>query len=912
MKNLILVILFTIASLVGFSQSTPTLKQVANSGNTAFKKLLYNDNYAGSATGRWLTDKNYVDSLFTVILPGGGISAIVGTSPISVTGGATPTVSITNPIPLANGGTNASIIASDGALFYSNATKGALTATNKAFWDYTNGFLGLGKNSGLDATLTAVSTGTTYASSPLVLLNSANDTIFKVRSDGKIKACDPLSNLYIGSNNGQYNTTGSKNTSLGYGSLITNITGTDNTTVGYDAGIQIVGSVNTAIGSLSQVLSTSSTANTSVGYVSLFNNISGGNNSALGVGAGYNSLGNYNSFWGYHAGYDWTGSNRTFIQAGQRDSAVTIDGNNGQFNITNGHIKIVDGSQGSGKVLISDANGLGTWTTDPSTGTVTNISTGTGLTGGPITSTGTISISTVPVANGGTNLTSYTIGDVLYASGATTLSKLAGVVTGNALISGGVATAPSWGKIGLTTHVSGILPLANGGTNTSIAASNGSVIYSDASKYAMTNVGTAGQLLQSNGATAPSFVSNITPTTISTTSATITTSAVTNPISLNIANHGDNSTSVNSTGALITSDQALTSTGIDVSATSIDGGVANAITASAVNTNSTGYNNGIGAFASGAKYNTAASFAASSAGTTNTGIYSSASGATNNYAALFPAGKVGVGTSTPSVLLDVLNANDQTNNGSAVNVTVTNTYSVNSNTAYNAVVSTTGSGSTNYGFQSAVSGASNATNYGGFFLSTNPATKNYGVYCQAQSATNNYPLVAIGGNVGIGTTTPTQLFQVAGATGTVSITDDGRIYGTAIHNNANSVSGPTNQYICSGTYTPTITNGTNISATTAYKCQWMRVGNVVTVSGRIDIDITTTLLANSLNITLPINSNFTEFTSAGGTANSAQFDQTSNISLMAQPFGSVVQFLWTGQTDTNNRAFFFTFTYLIE
>ena len=59
---------------------------------------------------------------------------------------------------------------------------------------------------------------------------------------------------------------------------------------------------------------------------------------------------------------------------------------------------------------------------------------------------------------------SYAVGDLLYASGAAALAKLAAVATGNALISGGVTTAPAWGKIGLTTHVSGILPSANGGT----------------------------------------------------------------------------------------------------------------------------------------------------------------------------------------------------------------------------------------------------------------------------------------------------------------------------------------------------------------------------------------------------------------------------------------------------------------
>jgi len=65
---------------------------------------------------------------------------------------------------------------------------------------------------------------------------------------------------------------------------------------------------------------------------------------------------------------------------------------------------------------------------------------------------------------GGTGITSDSTGDLIYASAATTLSRLADVATGNALISGGVGVAPSWGKIGLTTHVSGTLPVANGGT----------------------------------------------------------------------------------------------------------------------------------------------------------------------------------------------------------------------------------------------------------------------------------------------------------------------------------------------------------------------------------------------------------------------------------------------------------------
>lgn len=105
----------------------------------------------------------------------------------------------------------------------------------------------------------------------------------------------------------------------------------------------------------------------------------------------------------------------------------------------------------------------------------------------------------VTVAQGGTNIASYTIGDILYASGATTLSKLAGVGTGNALISGGVATAPSWGKIGLTTHVSGTLGVTNGGTGLA-SYTQGDVLYaSGASALAGLTSVSAGSYLRSAG-----------------------------------------------------------------------------------------------------------------------------------------------------------------------------------------------------------------------------------------------------------------------------------------------------------------------------------------------------------------------------------------------------------------------------
>lgn len=92
---------------------------------------------------------------------------------------------------------------------------------------------------------------------------------------------------------------------------------------------------------------------------------------------------------------------------------------------------------------------------------------------------------------GGTGFASYAVGDILYANTTTSLAKLADVATGSALISGGVGVAPSWGKIGLTTHVSGILPIANGGTNLSTAPANGQLLIGNGTAYTLATL-TAG------------------------------------------------------------------------------------------------------------------------------------------------------------------------------------------------------------------------------------------------------------------------------------------------------------------------------------------------------------------------------------------------------------------------------------
>ena len=54
----------------------------------------------------------------------------------------------------------------------------------------------------------------------------------------------------------------------------------------------------------------------------------------------------------------------------------------------------------------------------------------------------------IPVASGGTGLTSFTAGDILYATGTTTLTKLAKGTAAHALLMNRGATAPEWGTAG--------------------------------------------------------------------------------------------------------------------------------------------------------------------------------------------------------------------------------------------------------------------------------------------------------------------------------------------------------------------------------------------------------------------------------------------------------------------------------
>lgn len=152
-------------------------------------------------------------------------------------------------------------------------------------------------------------------------------------------------------------------------------------------------------------------------------------------------------------------------------------------------------SGGSVQLLASNA-GSGGNVVGPASATDGNLAAFDGTTGKLIKQA-----ATVTAAQGGTGQSSYTVGDLVYASGATTLDKLPDVATGNALISGGVGVAPSYGKIGLTTHVSGTLPVANGGMGATSLTSNNVILGNGTSAVQFVAPGTSGNLLTSNGTT---------------------------------------------------------------------------------------------------------------------------------------------------------------------------------------------------------------------------------------------------------------------------------------------------------------------------------------------------------------------------------------------------------------------------
>lgn len=171
------------------------------------------------------------------------------------------------------------------------------------------------------------------------------------------------------------------------------------------------------------------------------------------------------------------------------------------FAVTDGTIyydgtRLVTTATGTSNFVLT-SNGVGvapTYQAVSASGAVTSVSGGNN-----ITITGT---ATAPIVNvSGTTNHSVLLGNVTGS-----INSLANGTTGTVLHAVTGANDPIWSAVSLTADVSGILPIANGGTNASSFAVTDGTAYFDGTRLVTTATGTANQVLTSNGAgVAPTY-----------------------------------------------------------------------------------------------------------------------------------------------------------------------------------------------------------------------------------------------------------------------------------------------------------------------------------------------------------------------------------------------------------------------
>lgn len=245
-------------------------------------------------------------------------------------------------------------------------------------------------------------------------------------------------------------------------------------------------------------------------------------------------------------------ANYTPIQLYYSTTAAAVPVNT---NLANGELAI---NITDGKLYYKDNTGTVRLLADNAVTTpVTSITfASTGLTPSTATSGAVTVGGTLATGNGGTDITTYTTGDILYASATNVLSKLASTTAGYVLTAGGVGVAPAWaastggvtsfsaGTTGLTPNtattgaitLAGTLAIANGGTGQTTAntafnalapsqvSANGKYLTSDGTNTSWGTI-SAGASLSNDTATAtnvyPMFAAATsgTPTTVYTSNA---------------------------------------------------------------------------------------------------------------------------------------------------------------------------------------------------------------------------------------------------------------------------------------------------------------------------------------------------------------------------------------------------------
>ena len=130
----------------------------------------------------------------------------------------------------------------------------------------------------------------------------------------------------------------------------------------------------------------------------------------------------------------------------------------------------------------------------------------------------------------------------------------------------------------------------------------------------------------------------------------------------------------------------------------------------------------------------------------------------------------------------------------------------------------------------------------------NEAANDYDVVIAGTTDANLIVTDASTNRVGIGTGSPDSKLHVVGS---IKMVDGNQAADKVMVSDANGVGSWQASRVNAGTYTPTLTNVTNVAASTAYQFKWSRVDSVYTISGEVDIDPTTTVTLTQLGISLP-------------------------------------------------------------
>jgi hypothetical protein len=357
---------------------------------------------------------------------------------------------------------------------------------------YNNGASGVGAtitNAGTQAAL--VIDGYTFTATDVT---NATRVLVKDETNAAYNGVYTVTNQGSGSTNWQltratdYDSTGDSSTTMGPGDLMYVIAGATNATTNWVQVTDLPITIGTTGISFSQV---------------------GGSSGAYTAGTGLTLTGSvFNIANTTVTAASYTLANFTVNAQGQLTAASST------------------ATTGTGNVVLSTSPTL----TTPSLGTPTAL-TLTNATGLPLTTGVT---GTLPTANGGTNLTSFTSGGAVYATSTSALTT-------------------------------GTLPIGAGGTNSTATPTSGGVAYGTGTAYAITSAGTSGQVLTSNGTSAPTWqnstggVTSFSGGSTGLTPATATTGDITLAGTLVTGNGGTGLTSFTSGGAVYaTSTSALT------------------------------------------------------------------------------------------------------------------------------------------------------------------------------------------------------------------------------------------------------------------------------------------------------------------------------------------------------------------